>query len=81
MEKVIAVGHIEDEGDLPCSSECAASPLLEEPNGVIPSRGRAFFDQMENLLVTRATTPPGVVVRSCGAQERRERLPSACPVA
>jgi uncharacterized protein Yka (UPF0111/DUF47 family) len=49
MEKAIAVGHIEDEGDL-VYQNALRRLFLEEPNGRYTVTWTRLFDQMENLL-------------------------------
>ena len=47
--KAIAVGHIEDEGDL-VYQNALRRLFLEEPNGRYTVTWTRLFDQMENLL-------------------------------
>ena len=49
MEKAIAVGHIEDEGDL-VYQNALRRLFQEEPNGRYTVTWTRLFDQMENLL-------------------------------
>lgn len=49
MEKAIAVGHIEDEGDL-VYQNALRRLFLEEPNGRYTVTWTRLFDQMEDLL-------------------------------
>ncbi len=49
MEKAIAVGHIEDEGDL-VYQNALRRLFLEEPSGRYTVTWTRLFDQMENLL-------------------------------